>query len=79
MNTVAGLTGIGLVTFVLFASSVALRPQPVEQAPVAARQDAVMFGLGAGQTFDRGFYSRAGPKRHLAELKKKAGPVAKGD
>ena len=82
MNTVFGLTGIGLVTFVLFASGV---DPSVEQRRQVTRRYAEAYGLDARELesdrdFHRMLYTRVGPSRHLAELKKKkAAAVAKGE
>ena len=90
MNSVSGLTGIGLVTFVLFASGVIAREQSVEDPRVeqrrqVARRYAEAYGLDArdlesDRTFQNMLYSRVGPGRHLAELKKKkAAALARQD
>ena len=90
MNTVFGLTGIGLVTFVLFTYGVTPRYQPpedpsVEQRRQVARRYAEAYGLDARELeTDRHFYgslyTRVGPGRYLAELqKKKAAALAKKD
>ena len=90
MNTVLGLTGIGVVTFVLFASSVTVKLDPVEYRRAEVQRRSVqryaeLYGLDAKElesdgTFLRMLSSRAGPHHHLAELrKKKAEAVVKGE
>jgi hypothetical protein len=90
MNTVAGLTGIGLVTLVLFTSSVTVKLDPLEDRRADARRQAAeryakacgldAKDLEADPVFNGRLFTRVGPSAHLAELKKKkAATMAKSD